>query len=129
MSNAIQCEKCGGQLKVVEENFHMIKYECDSCDFEQYATISPMYENEFRNYQRMSLKAVYIIWKSVPSYKKITYAKQLFPELKKILNADLIKKYEKEKEWFMGYFEPDDVKGLGIKAKARGLEIKIVNSE
>lgn len=74
-------------------------------------------------------KKVYLLWSAMPSYKQITYAKKFFPELTKSLNADLLKRYEHEKEWFMGYFDPDDVKGLGLKAKAKGLEVKITDAD
>jgi DNA-directed RNA polymerase subunit RPC12/RpoP len=121
------CDKCNGKLELAVDEFTFKMYRCLQCG-EEYGYECNYNIQEIIDKNRTTpLKQVFLLWKSEPTYKQITYAKIFFPELKNKLNADLVKQYEKE--WFMGYFEPEEIQGLGIKGKAKGLEIRIIDAD
>lgn len=117
-----KCQKCGGELELVDTYLSMQTFRCKKCGNESHIHFSMGSEDIKGKYSTgVDLS---IQWNDDLSKKDAMYLRNIFPEFKKYAVKELIEKWRHEKELYLGYYQKEKASELCREAQKAGLDVR-----
>jgi primosomal protein N' len=116
-----RCDKCGGELELIDTHVSMQKFRCKKCGHESYVHFS-ISTDDIRNKYSSGVD-LSIEWVAEPTKKEIMHLRKVFPDFKSYSVDELINKWELEKQWYLGYYQRERASELKEIAQGYGLTI------
>lgn len=117
----VKCDKCNGELELARTEMSMQVFRCIDCGHEVYTHFS-MSQEDMKEKFGAGVDLV-LEWESQPSKKQVMYLRKIFSDFKNFSLDELMQRWKKDKNWYLGYFQPERAEELKAKAHDMGLRV------